>query len=629
MTPEEEQSPLEKMRRTLYAPKPVDGLSRDTLRVAARKEPEHWTPEPVKAAPKGPKISGTALFLGGSLAFFVIAAGITGVMLFLGGRSVSPDKVSITIEDGLTAVSSGEPASIHVLIRNENPVAITGAVLRAEFPDGTGEPEDPSKELPYYEEELGDIPAGASVRRTVAASFFGTEDQTLTIPISIEYGTGSSNATFVAKEEYAIVISSSPLLLSITTLSEVTPGQPLTLVLAVRSNSTIALDNVAVRAEGRPYPFGFVPTKTEPAQDGALFYLGTLAPGEEREIRITGTLAGQEGEERVFRFTAGTLKSEGSRDFSVAYTEKEATVALAKPFFSVGLSLNREEGETLIVSAGEPIVGFLSWENAFSSTIEDGRITVAIAGEAFDASGVDTANGFYQSSNRTVRFDRDTAAGLARLSPGDTGNGSFTFRTKSAAALAALRTPSVTLDVSVSGRRVGAGAVAETVTSTVRKTVKVRTDLGLSMRTLRTVGSIENSGAWPPVAEQETTYTIELEASNSVNSVAGTVVRATLPSYVRFTGAVSPAGTVKYSESTREVSWTIGDFAAGTTAKAAFQIAFLPSVSQKGTSPALVSDAVIRGRDRFVQEDVQGSARAVDIQAPADPAYQSSYGTVQ
>lgn len=132
-------SPLEKMRKRLYAASNVDGIVRDTLAPATSSTPQHWQPEPVPA--QGPKVSGTALFLGGSIAFFVLAASVTGVMLFLGGRSVSPLKVSIAVEDGLTSISSGEPASLHILIKNENPVAITGAVLRAEFPEGTGEAE--------------------------------------------------------------------------------------------------------------------------------------------------------------------------------------------------------------------------------------------------------------------------------------------------------------------------------------------------------------------------------------------------------------------------------------------------------------------------------------------------------
>lgn len=619
------ESPLERMRKRLYAPKSVDSIAPQSLPSSAPRAPERWASE-APVAPKGPKISGTALFLGGSLAFFLLAAGVTTFMLFLGGRSVSGDKVEITIE-GPTTVSGGEAVPLLVTVRNENPVAISGAVLRLTFPEGTGEAENPSVPLSFYEEELGDIAAGGTVRRTVRASFFGAEDQVFLIPITVEYVTASSNAVFTRDASYELVVSNAPVIVAITALSEVPSGQLMTMTLSVRSNATTPLGNVAVLAE---YPFGFNERSAEPEREGgSYFVLGTLAPGEEREIRIGGFLSGQEGEERVFRFTAGSLKAEGSRSFAVAYTEKETTIAIAKPFLTVGLALDRSEEATIIAKAGQDIIAQLAWENALQSVVQDAKIEVKLSGDALDASDVEATNGFYRSSDRTVLFDKDSAAGLASLDPGEFGNGSFSFHTKSGSAMSALRNPSITLDVSISGRRIGESRVPEQVSSTLKRVVKFQTDLTLFMRTMRTTGAFTNTGPWPPKVDQETTYTIELAAENTVNGVGGAKASMTLPSYVRFTGQVSPAGSVTYNESTREVSWAIGDFAAGTTKKASFQVALLPSVSQKGTSPALVGDAVLRGFDRFVQKDAESRANSVDIQAFDDPAYNGSLGVVE
>jgi hypothetical protein len=101
-----------------------------------------------------------------------------------------------------------------------------------------------------------------------------------------------------------------------------------------------------------------------------------------------------------------------------------------------------------------------------------------------------------------------------------------------------------------------------------------------------------------------------------------------LPSYVRFTGGGNTQGGVTYNEATREVSWNLGDVAPGASREAAFQIALLPSVSQKGTSPTLVSDGTISGFDRFVQKQVNAAAPSIDTELKTDPAYQSSNGVV-
>lgn len=618
-------SPLEKMRKRLYAPAPVEAVEEPTLRTVRPGAPEHWkAPEPPPAKPRR-KISAAALFLGFAIAFFVIAGSITAAVLFLGGRSVSSDHVEITVE-GPTTVAGGESVPLLVTVKNSNPVAIIGASLTLQFPDGTTDADDAGAPLPHYTATLGDIPAGASVNQTVRAAFFGTENQKVSIPVTLEYRTGSSNAVFVKKSKYEFTISTSPVSVSVTTLSETASGQPITLSVQVRSNASAALPNVAVRAE---YPFGFSPQSADPApQSGNLFVLGTLAPGEEREIRVSGTLSGQDGEMRVFRFTAGALKSEGARDFGVSYTSNDTTVAIAKPFLGVTLDLNREEAPTIVVKAGEPVSGLLSWTNALSVPITNATISVEFSGDALNPSQVAATNGFYQSSSRTIRYDRDTMMALASLAPGDTGNGAFTFNSKTGSALASLRNPTMTLSVSVSGRRAGQSGVAETVSSTLTRTVKIQSDLSLSVRSVRTAGPYANTGPWPPEADKESTYTILLTAGNTVNTVANAAATMTLPSYVRFTGQTS-SSAVKYNESTREVTWTLGDLSPAAAREASFQVALLPSVSQKGTSPVLVSGAALSGFDRFVQKQLTASTLPVTTDTKTDPAYQSGTGVVK
>ncbi|MCI0597621.1 hypothetical protein L0Y34_00890 [Candidatus Parcubacteria bacterium] len=621
---EQTESPLERMRKRLYAPASVEDLSASPLSDGKQQKAEGWAPEPAPT-PKVPGLSGSALFLLFAVGFFALAGLTAAVVLYLGGRSVSSDNLTITVE-GPTTVSGGEDVSFLVTITNNNPLPATGATLELDFPEGTTEAEDVSVPLTNYTESLGDIAAGETLRRTVRAAFFGGENQRISIPIKVEYTTGNSNATFVKQEAHEFLISTAPVALSITTLSEIASGQPLTLVLTARSNAVAPLNNVAVIAE---YPFGFTPTAETPEPSGNTFTLGTLAPGEEREMRIVGTLSGQDGEERVFRFSAGALKSSVSNEFNVTYSSKEAAVFITQPFLAVALTLGRSSDATIIASAGEPIQALLSWQNALNSVILDGRIEVRFSGDALDPTSVKATNGFFQSANRTVMFDRDTEAGLARLEPNDAGNGSFTFNTKTGSAGNALRNPSITLDVSVSGRRVGEASVPETVSSTIRRTIKIQSDLAVSAQAVRTVGPFENSGPWPPEANQETTYTIMLSAGNTVNSVGGATVSMTLPSYSRFTGVSEPAGEVSYNEFTREVTWAIGDMAAGSSREAAFQIAFLPSVSQKGTKPPLTSDVTIAGFDRFVQREIGQTVKAVDTQTSTDPAYQDSFSLVK
>jgi hypothetical protein len=244
-------------------------------------------------------------------------------------------------------------------------------------------------------------------------------------------------------------------------------------------------------------------------------------------------------------------------------------------------------------------------------------VVVALGGSGIESGSISSANGFYRSSDATITFSKETLPALARLGPGQTGNGSFAFTVLGGAA-GDLRNPTVTLNISVSGRRMSERNVPMTVSSTITRTLKVQTDLGL-VATLRRDGAFTNSGPVPPKADTETTYTVNWSLNNSVNSVGGAAVSAVLPSYVRYTGKTFPVdASVSYNETTRTVTWNAGDVPAGTSAKEIqFQIAFTPSASQRSTTPIIMQSATYAGTDRFTGERITGTAQELNATIPS------------
>lgn len=617
----ENESPLGALHDRLYGPKPVDGITADTLIEVAPKKPERWDPEPQAPQKRPPRFSAPVLFLIFAVGFFALAGVIAALVLFLGGRSVSSDRVAITVE-GPTSVSGGESVPLLITVTNNNPTAIQGSKLEIAFPDGAFASEDATEPLLSTVEELGEIAPGGSVRRTVHAAFFGEEHTRLTIPITLEYTTEKSSATFVAKKSYGLVISTAPVTLSVTAPTEAPSGQPLTFTLRVRSNAPSAVDNVAVKAE---YPFGFTPS--DASQKEGLFVVGTLRPGEEKEILVKGPISGEEGEERVFHFSVGTLREAGAKDFSIAYAAKEAAIAITKPFLAVTLGVNGDTDEEVAIKGASTASGAISWQNTLGVPLQDARITIALSGDALDSGSVKASNGFYRSSDRTIVYDGTTNQNLKNLAPGATGSGAFTFSTKTGSALTNLRQPTLTLTVSLSGKREGQDP--EEVTSTLTRTVKIMSDVAVTAAAVRSTGPFINTGPWPPLVDQKTTYAIQLSAKASVNTVADSVVTTTLPPYVRFTGSVDPVGAISYDELSRTVRWVAGELAPGTAKTAAFQVELLPSVSQKGTSPLLTSDVTVTGFDRFVRQQVTATVGAPSTQTTSDPLYSSDKGSVK
>ena len=623
-------STLERLRQKLYAPQAPESFPEPTLsRTPALPVPieEGWTPPAPQVFKKKPRISWAAIFLGVAAVFFILAVAGAAYFLVFGGRSVSTDRITI-LADGPTSISSGDEVTILISIENRNPVTVMSTTLTAEFPGTTRSPDDEEQPFTHYEDTVGDILAGESGTRSVRARIFGSEGERILVPIRFEYRIEGSNAVFVKEAEYEVQITSSPISVRAEAVSEAAVGQPLTFAVTVKSNAKEPIENVAVFAQ---YPFGFTARRGE----GPVFPVGTLAPGEERTITVTGTLTGENNDERVFRFTGGIRRGEETSVLAVSYSTALASVTLAKPFLSANLSFNRDSSSTPVIEAGAGVQGIVSWVNTLATPVLDGQVSVKLSGTALDSSSVSAYGGFYRSSDGTIVYSRETDTSLGNLAPGATGNGTFNFRTKSAATLASMKNPTIVATVSVAGRRVGESNVPESIASSVTRTIKVGTDLALAAKALYSSGAFKNTGPWPPVADQETTYTIDLSLTNTVNSVADTVVTGVLPSYVRYVGATSPAdGSVSYNAATRTVTWRAGEIANGVgfstgARSAAFQVALLPSASQRGTSPILMSSIKVTGTDRFTQKALSLTRPEITTQITSDPSYVQGKGDVR
>ncbi len=629
MPPESnEKSPLENVRSRLYAPTATPSFTVPDLKTRTEAPAEAWKPLPPPPAPKPPRFSRATMFLMIAGGFFVVAIIVAALLIIFGGRTVSTDNVDILLPGAATTAGSGETVAILITVKNGNPVEITDTTLSVDFPDGTRSPEDVTKSLSHYSDTLGSLAAGASADRTVRAVVFGSEGQKVTVPIRFEYRTPGSNTPFVKEASYELTITTSPLSISVGSLTQVSAGQPFTVAVSVRSNATAPIAGAALQVD---YPPGFVARSATPAPvSGSLFDLGTLEPGQERTVSITGILSGENNETRVFRFTTGTL-SASTGALGVSYTTTQVPVSLERAFLATTLLVNRDTAGDAILTTGQQLDGVLSWINTLTAPIQDAQLSIALTGSGFDPASVNVSNGVYRSGDRTIVFSKERIAALAQIGPSETGNGTFYLSTKKGDALTGLRNPTVTFTVSVAGRRINESNVPTTAASTITRTYKIGTDLSLVARAVRTTGAFKNTGPWPPVADKESTYTIEWSLANTVNSVGTAKVTGQLPSNVRFTGQSSPSdGSVTYNEVARTVTWNAGDVAAGTTAKKmSFQVALTPRSGDRGTSPVLVTGQQVTGIDRFTEGKLTGSAPELTTLILSDPAFQATSGQVQ
>ncbi|HEY6022282.1 MAG TPA: hypothetical protein VIY48_21225, partial [Candidatus Paceibacterota bacterium] len=477
----------------------------------------------------------------------------------------------------------------------------------------------------------GTIAPGQQLKRTASAVLYGQEGAPQTVHATLEYSLPNSNAVFTKQQDVTITIGSSPVSVNVDMPQQAIAGEPFDITITVRSNSQTPLSNVVV---GGQYPFGFSVSSTVPKADatGSYWRLGTMAPNSTQTIVVHGSIDGQDGDQRVFRFLAGTDTDNTDTSVKQPFLSVPATLTVARPFITGIIAVNGQTGKTVSATAGAPINAEVRWQNNLTTAVSNAEITVTLSGPVLDKTSVQAGIGFYQSSTNSITWTSQDDPSLAQIGPGGTGRLTFSFTTLPPGTNGSLYSnPTVTLSLTVKGTRVGNSGQSEQVSSVASTQVSLASAVSLTSTALHFTGPYTNTGPMPPRAESKTTYAVQWTVKNSSNIIANSAVSTVLPSYVDF---VQGQSGVTYNASSRTVTWAIGDLKpgigyTGAAQSAAFQVALNPSTSQVTLSPDLTGVTQFNGTDRFAQVQVNATAPAVSIKLSGESQFVSGMDVVQ
>lgn len=552
-----------------------------------------------------------ARFFWGSLAFFVLAAGVAFFTFFGGSNVVSSRNIEVQVV-APSLIDSGKPTNLQFVIENNNSTELETVDLIIQYPDGTRSADDVSQALPRERQSIGTIGPGQTVKQTSRAVFFGPEGSSQRLLVTLEYQIPGSSAIFVKQVSSDFTIGSSPVSLSVSAPDEAIAGQPFSMDVTIQSNAASAITDLTMQAQ---YPFGFTLTSTDPLPaSGSLWRLGTVEPGSTQTIRITGTVDGQDGDPRVFHFAAGSNADQTDPRLKVPLLSVPQTIIVRKPFVSGTIAVEGKTGNRIAAGIGRQLTGTVSWKNNLGESVSNVRLILSLRGEALDPRMVSAGSGFYDSSTNTIVWSPDQVADLAEVAPNAGGQFQFTFGTASPSSGRVLTNPEVALNLSVEAVRAAGSNAPETVQSAASARVLLASSIGVTATASHFSGPFKNTGPMPPAVNRETSYTINWTVRNSSNTIAGTTVSATLPPYVRFVQASQNEQTA-YDAATRKLTWTLGDVKAGagygSPARALqFQVVFTPSLSQVGGAPALTGEATLSGDDRYAGARVESKTPA-------------------
>ena len=552
---------------------------------------------------KKPPTSIFKKFFIAAILFFIAAIGFASYMFFNGTVSVSNDNIDITIL-GNAFTKGGEELPLQIEIVNRNKANLELANLVVEYPRGANDSQTDVVRLPH--DAIGTIAPGQSITRNIKVTLFGTEKSIRNVKISLEYHPEGSNAIFSKDKEYPITISSAPLSILVDAPSSVSSDQAFTFNITASLNTTLPEGNTILQMT-YPNNFIFDSAIPSPSYGNSVWGLSSLTTTNSIPITIKGRLVGQDGDEQVFHAYAGSTDQTNKSVVSVVYNSFLNKILITKPFLEARILVNNQDKPNYTVSGNDTINAEVSWANNLSTKITDAQIIAHISGNVFDKSTVRVLNGFYDSANNQIIWDKNYISELGSIQPGS--RGSVGFSLKSIPLVGSSNTvkePQIILDVSIKGKQPAEGFTYNEVNNFSKKTIKILSDLQIAS------SAVYLAGAIPPKAESETKYVVTWTLSNSVNNVANASARSVLPIYVNWVDKIIGSNEkISFNQATREVVWDIGSVKSNTgfdsNREVSFEISLNPSLSQVGSVPQLMKDIYLSGTDLFTSTIIKST----------------------
>ena len=571
-----------------------------------------------------PKSGWLLKFFFWSLAFFLATMAVAVYVLFFSTNLVSASNIDLEL-DGPSLLRSGDELTLEISVKNRNRVTLRDVSLTVNYPAGTTDSSRSDQELSLVREELPDLLVGQTATAISRATVFGAQNSEQVVGVILEYQIPDSNAVFTKEASYRYRIGSAPVELTLELPSEINSDKLFTLELKVAANAQTLLRQLAVKIE---YPEGFTATAFDPApSSGDNFWsLGDLPPGAEREIKVTGALAGQNEELKSFKVTAGLDRAETGRELDAEYGSLFKTVALKRDFVAATIDL----GGLSALAPGQNLTGWVTWQNNLTDRVINNTLRLYLDGLALDKRSVKTSSGFYDSFTNSIYWDKLSVSELGLLNPGQTGRVGFSFSALPEAALPVGQTGAageINLRLILAGTRITAEDTGREITTEVDRIVKLMTRANLDARAQYSIGPFTNTGPLPPRVGQETTYTVTWSVTNSANEIGAATVKTVLPPYARWLATVSPLDEkVVYRDTEREVTWDLGQVARetgrlGLARQVSFQIALVPSLSQLRQAVNLTGAASFSGLDMVTGQAIALTKPPVTTAIASDPAY--------
>lgn len=499
-------------------------------------------------------------------------------------------KLSVSADDNYV---SGQKAVFAINYANENKFKLEDAVLSVKLPNNfiLESVSRPDFDAEHNVLALGDLASGANGKLEIAGQVIGEIYKTQRMAVNLAYYKtdkkgerlwGQFNQNAYREYEISGGYIGVESILPDKMVADSIVDWPFTIK---NMSPDITYEKIIIQTQNNKTKFNNIVIKK-------------FKPGEMRNFGVSGEAGGAEHEQFVLR---AVWEDSG---FVLTQAEWIKNVQTVQPNFSVEQSV----GATAI-TPGEAVAYEIKYKNDGAYSIESAAMEVNFAGNFWDLANSDFGAGQKQAESVVWTFKKEPK--LALIQPGETGLINFIVKTKEFVPAAAdIKLESV-LFLSFKVEGLEAKMPAEKIE------IPLNTNLSMKVYPMyyAATGDQLGRGPLPPKVGAETKYWVFAQMVNDINPVDNVKVSVTLPLNVVWTGKASvPVGDpIKYNDADRSLSWQISQVPVRPESIGfALELAIIPTVGQKGTYPALLTDLVVEGTDKITGQVIKKNIGAVN-----------------
>ncbi len=531
-----------------------------------------------------------------------------------GGYAVRQDKIDLVLEIP-TITAAGQDLNGQIIVGNENRTIFKEAYVVLDVKENETDPPKALNEI-----QIGDVDIGNKIYKNISLNLSGLEGEEKTVNATLFYKVPQSNSVFQKVVSQKVLITRSPIIMSITgpqSLSIAQDGEYSVVVRGVSKVIPALLLSLDV-----PRQMRIIRTNTPEVSKGT-YSLGAINEGDERVFKFTGSFKDEPeiGDKFTIKVKAGSGEDNTIKSY---FSESTYGVSLAQNPIKIQIISEKQSGDKISITTKQPKVTVII-TNQSNVRVENGEFGVRFSGGLLIPKAVSVDGAVYDATTFIAKANGSTNPALKEIDPGASVEFPIFFSELADDQTVTGRN----LNISVSFTSNTQGSTGKPTTNRVSTTLTPKESTSVALSTLYFSGAFKNSGPMPATVGQLTTYTINMDVDTNSGFTNGKFI-IPLPAYVNFVKSLD--NTVSFNKEQRTVTWNVGNMSKATSTAfgvskkdTSIQVSILPNPDQARQAPALTSgarfEATLPDKSNLVIPAIDTS-----INISQDPKYQLGKG---